>query len=189
MTAAAANVRRIEKYMDFTSPESTHGLGIQVHIKGGSALSEVVIPESMAGWRGPDQTFAHNGVVATILDTVMAFGGINFLKRATVTKSISVEYFTQVPVKAKLQAEAKLLQKRGDSEAILESELRNDRGVVMARAIGTYALYSPEQLRNVSQTSFPERLLAPGINLAALRSVSACGREDLTIFENNLKSL
>ena len=160
-----------------------NGLAIDVHIKGDKAYSEVTIPESMAGWRGPTQTYAHKGAVATVLETVMAFGGIHFLKMATNAKTLSVEYFTQVPIKSKLVAEATLVRKRGDSEAILECVLKDGNGVTLAHGTGTYALYTPEQLRSTDGV-FAELALGP-----SLRNTTACRVEDVVRFEETLKSM
>jgi acyl-coenzyme A thioesterase PaaI-like protein len=177
-------VARVKKYGDFTSPESDHGLPIEVTVKGDTAYSEVTIPPHMAGWRGPDQIYAHKGAVATVLETVMAFSGIRFLKKATNAKSLFVEYFTQVPVKTKLRAEAKLMQQRGESEAIFSVVLSDAEGRVLAQAAGTYALYSVEQLRNLSNSQFKELALGPGAF-----GFAACRPEDLSIFEQQLAGM
>lgn len=188
MNDTAAEVVRLEKFMDFTSPENSHGIGIRVHVKDGIAFSHVTIPESMSGWQGPEQAFAHSGVVATILDTVMAFGGIYMLKRATATKALSIEYFAQAPTQTRLRVEAKLVQKRNENEAVLEGALRDAKGRLIARGVGTYALYSPKQLRDLSLTLHPNLLLAPGID-PRVRSDAACRPEDVTRFENALQAM
>ena len=178
-------VARIDKYADFTSPQNKQGLHVEVDVKDRTGVSEVTIPKHMSGWVSPEQTFAHKGAIASVLDTVMAFSGIRLLKRATNTKSLSIEYFTQVPVETKLKVEARLVQRRGDSEAILEAVIRDEGGTIMARGTGTYALYSVEQLRNLNK--FPHvAALALGPRASGF---AACRPEDLSIFENMLNSM
>ena len=181
-------VRRLKGYVDFTSPENDRGLPIEVTVKGNTAVSQVSIPGHMSGWQGPDQTFASKGAIATVLDTVMSFGGIHFLKKATVTKSLTVEYFTMVPVNTKLRAEARLVQQRGDGEAIIECTLSDSKGTQLARSTGTYAAYSVDELRNVSKSQTRQLLVGPGERLAATRLV-ACKPADLRAFEEMLSSL
>ena len=188
MRDATSRVIRLEKFMDFTSPENPHGIGIRVNVKDGVAYSDVTIPETMSGWQGPEQAFGHHGIVATILDTVMAFGGIHFLKRATATKGLSIEYFAQAPTHTRLRVEAKLVQKPCEDEAVLEGALRDAKGILIARATGTYALYSPAQLRDLTLALHPNLLLAPGVN-PRVRSDAACRPADITRFENALRSM
>jgi acyl-coenzyme A thioesterase PaaI-like protein len=185
MNTDLARVSRLDNYGDFTSPENDHGIHIDVSVKGNVGFSEVVIPAHMSGWKGPDATYAHKGAVATTIETVMAFSGIHFLKRATNAKSLLVEYFTQVPIKTKLRAEARLVQKRGENEAILECVLSDEHGTVLARGTGTYALYSTDQLRNLAHAQFPELVLGPN----QANTVAACRPADLTRFEDTLKTM
>jgi acyl-coenzyme A thioesterase PaaI-like protein len=181
---SASRIARIDKYQDFTSPDNKSGISIDVDVKGNTASSQVTIPDHMAGWRSPDATYAHKGAVATVLETVMAFGGIRMLKCATNAKSLVVEYFTQVPLGAKLQVEAKLMQQRGKNEAILSAVMRDDQGTVLAQATGTYALYTVEELRNLSNNSFAELALGP-----RLAGRVACRVADLNAFEQSLAQL
>jgi len=187
--AETRTVARLAKYTDFTSPTNAKGLGIKVQVKGKTAFSDVTIPQHMAGWQGPTEAYAHKGAIATIVDTVMAFGGIHLLKRATNTKSLTVEYYTQVPVGAKLRAEARLVQKRGDTEAVLECELRDAKGTVVAKGTGTYATYSPAQLRDLTSLGNPELVLAPSADTAKLANLAACRPADLAAFEKMLSAL
>jgi len=182
--ANAVRVKRLEKYSDFTSPENNRGISIEVSVKGGVGFSEVTIPAYMSGWKGPDITYAHKGAVATVLETVMAFSGIHLLKLATNAKSLSVEYFTQVPIETKLRAEAKLVQRRGQNEAIMECVLRDAQGTLLAQGTGTYALYSPDQLRSLARAPFSELALGPKV-----LSEAGCNREDLARFEESLKTM
>lgn len=187
--AETRTVTRLPKYADFTSPTNARGLGIKVQVKGSTAVSEVTIPRHMSGWQGPTEAYAHKGAVATILDTVMAFGGIHFLKRATNTKSLTIDYYTQVPVGTKLRAEARLVQRRGDSEAVIECALSDAKGTVLAKGTGTYATYSPEQLRDLTTLGNPELVLPPGINTRQLANRAACKPADLTAFEKMLSAI
>lgn len=185
MNTDSVRVQRLEKYSDFTSPENNHGISIEVAVKGEVGFSEVTIPAYMSGWKGPNATYAHKGAVATVLETVMAFSGIYLLKLATNAKSLSVEYFTQVPIETKLHAEARLTQRRGQNEAIMECVLRDAHGTVLAQSTGTYALYSVDQLRNLAQTPFAE--LAVGPRGGVLEP--ACTGRDLPRFEELLKTM
>ncbi len=82
------------------------------------------------------------------------------------------------------RGEAKLLQRRGQNEAIMECVLRDAHGTVLAQSTGTYALYSPDQLRNLAQAPFSELALGPRV-----RSESASNRQDLARFEESLKTM
>lgn len=184
--AASKGAIRLERYSTLTSQNNKRGVPIDVVVRGRTAYSEVTIPAHMGGWIGPDQTYAHKGAIATVLETVMAFGGIRFLKRATSAKTLSVEYFTQVPIKTKLRAEATLVERRGDGEAILQGTLRDGKGNLLARSTGTYALYSTDDLRNLGQSkALSELVLAAG---AKQLGMAACRPADLAQFEQMLNS-
>jgi len=156
---------RLEGYEDYTRPD--YGFPMEFYAKEGKIFSSVTVPKHMGGWRDRDQVQAHPGAVSMILDTVMNRGAIYLLKRSAMAKSLSVEYFKPVPIGKELQAESKVLMKRGEGEVVMESVLSDNNGNLLAKGIETFDLYTPQQLRDLA----------------------LCRPQDILAFEQMLKTL
>jgi len=102
--------------------------------------SNVTIPDHLCGW----SNIAHGGVLTTILDEIMSWTALHFLKRITMTKSMNIEFIKPVYIRNPLKAEGKVLEITGRHDAVMEGILYNDKGVACAKATASFAIFSPE---------------------------------------------
>ena len=89
--------------------------------------------------------FVHGGIVATLLDEVMAkvsrFGGDH-----AVTAELTIEYVKPVPVDGDLLVEGWEVERNGRS-LLRQGEIRDASGALLARGKGRFVQIDPEVLR------------------------------------------
>lgn len=99
------------------------------------------LPRDYQGGAG----FVHGGIIATLLDEVMA--KVNrFAEDHAVTAKLSVEYFRPVPTDADLVVEGWEVERNG-RDRLRQGEIRNAAGVVLARGTARFVEISRERLR------------------------------------------
>ena len=89
--------------------------------------------------------FVHGGIVATLLDEVMAKVS-RFEKDYAVTGELNVEYLKPVPVGEELTVEGWEVGRDGRIRR-REGEIRNAAGVVLARGMGKFIEVDPDKFR------------------------------------------
>jgi uncharacterized protein (TIGR00369 family) len=112
---------------------NARGLGLTLHVEGDACWSEVTLPERFEGWEG----IAHGGIVATILDEVMAWSLVHN-DAWGMTARMSVRFKRPVPVGVPIRAEGRLVEQR---RRLLVTEARMveaTRGDLLATADGLY---------------------------------------------------
>lgn len=109
------------------------------------------IPSDYQGGAG----FVHGGIIATLLDEVMAKVS-RFAKDHCVTAKLTVEYLKPVPVGADLIVEGWELE-RNVRDRFRHGEIRNASGMVLARGRGHFIEIGKERL----QASIREANAAP----------------------------
>jgi uncharacterized protein (TIGR00369 family) len=134
-----------------------HGLRMEFECDGEVLRSRTSIPLHLCGWRG----VAHGGVLATVLDEVMANAVIVLLDRLAVTVEVRVSYVRPVPTGAPVTAQARISGRSRPDRAEATAELRDARGKLCAQAHGTFALlqeadfvragFAPEAVRESEQ--------------------------------------
>lgn len=122
------------------SPANPSGLQMKFYANQHSVYSKVTIPDHLCGW----SNIAHGGVLTTILDEIMSWAALHFLKRITMTKSMNIEFIKPVYIHNPLKAEGKVLEKTGNHEAVMEGILYNDQGVACAKSTAKFAVFSPK---------------------------------------------
>jgi uncharacterized protein (TIGR00369 family) len=98
-------------------PDNELGLRLQFEYGKNTARCTVTIPAHMGGWTG----MLHGGIVATLLDEVMAHAAIAAGVRA-VTAKLEIRFRKPAPTGKPLVAEGSVQQRRGkvfDGEAVL----------------------------------------------------------------------
>lgn len=120
------------------------GLRMKFFTDGTMVFTELNVPEHTAGWKN----LVHGGVITTILDETMGWSAIFLLKRFVLTRSISIEFLKPAFVGTRVRAEGKLLDRRSEREAVLESSLLDAEGNLCARGKGTFAVFAPEAAMN-----------------------------------------
>ena len=89
--------------------------------------------------------FVHGGIVATLLDEVMAKVS-RFEKDYAVTGELNIEYLKPVPVGEELTVEGWETGREGRVRR-RAGEIRNSAGVVLARGTGKFIEVDPEKFR------------------------------------------
>jgi uncharacterized protein (TIGR00369 family) len=105
-----------------------------------TVFSNVTIPDHLCGW----SNIAHGGVLTTILDEIMSWTALHFIKRITMTKSMNIEFIKPVYIRNPLKAEGKVLEITGKHEALMEGILYNDKGDACAKSTANFAIFSPK---------------------------------------------
>jgi acyl-coenzyme A thioesterase PaaI-like protein len=109
------------------------GIGLTIHVEAGRSWAEIALPSRFQGW----DEIAHGGIVATLLDEVMAWslvGGDDW----GVTARMQLEFRRPVPLEHPVRAEGWITATRRrlvDTAATLTDA---ETGLLLARATGTY---------------------------------------------------
>jgi acyl-coenzyme A thioesterase PaaI-like protein len=122
------------------SPANPSGLQMKFFADDERVFSNVTIPDHLCGW----SRIAHGGVITTILDEIMSWAALHFLKRITMTKSMEIEFIKPVYIRRPLKAEGKVLEVAGKHDAIMEGILYNANAVVCARSTAKFSIFSPQ---------------------------------------------
>ena len=74
--------------------DNRHGLKLRFFAGKRSLVSLVRVPAHLCGW----SSMMHGGIIATMLDEIMGWTGVHFLKRLPLTSSMKVDYLRSVRV-------------------------------------------------------------------------------------------
>jgi uncharacterized protein (TIGR00369 family) len=107
-----------------------------------SLFSWVRIPGHLCGW----DNLAHGGVLSTILDEIMGWTTIHFLKKFAFTHDMAVEFHKPVYVGEEIRVEARVLEVRGKREATVEGYLYKGENTICAKSTGTFRLFSADAI-------------------------------------------
>ncbi len=129
-----------DHYCFCCSPVNPSGLQMNFFADRDTVFSNVTIPDHLCGW----SNIAHGGVLTTILDEIMSWAALHFIKRITMTKSMNIEFIKPVYIRNPLKAEGKVLEITGKHDAVMEGILYNDKGVVCAKSTANFAIFSPK---------------------------------------------
>lgn len=99
------------------------------------------LPSKYQGGAG----FVHGGIIATLLDEVMAKVS-RFARDHAVTAKLNVEYLRPVPVGADLIVEGWEMDRHG-RDRFRQGEIRNAAGVVLARGTGHFVEIGQERFQ------------------------------------------
>jgi uncharacterized protein (TIGR00369 family) len=118
---------------------NTHGLQLALHAANDACWTELVLDRRFEGWQG----IAHGGIVATILDEVMAWALVEH-DLWGLTARMQVEFKKPVPIGAPIRGEGRVLTAR---RRIVEAEgaLRDAAGSILATATATYVAASEDR--------------------------------------------
>jgi uncharacterized protein (TIGR00369 family) len=122
------------------SPVNPAGLRMKFTADQEAVFSNVTIPDHLCGW----SNIAHGGVLTTILDEIMSWAALHFLKRITMTKSMNIEFIKPVLIRSPLKAEGRVRALTGKHEALMEGILYNANGETCAKSTANFAIFSPK---------------------------------------------
>jgi len=122
------------------SPLNPSGLQMKFFADEKSLVSSLTVPGHLCGW----DRLVHGGVTATILDEIMSWTAITLLKRIILTKSMTIDFIKPIYVGHEVTVEGRVLERKSEREALMEGFLYNSKRVLCAKALGTFALFTPD---------------------------------------------
>lgn len=125
-------------------PDNPIGLKMKFYTDETAIMSWISIPEDLCGWN----TIAHGGILSAMLDEVMSWTAIYFLKKLILTKSITVNFIKPVSVGQELKVVGKVREHVSEREAIMEGSIYHD-GMLCSSSEGKFALFTPEIARKL----------------------------------------
>jgi acyl-coenzyme A thioesterase PaaI-like protein len=132
---------------------NAHGLHLDLHVAGDTCWTELTLRPDFQGWEG----IAHGGIVATILDEVMAWA-LASADAWGYTARLSIEYRRPVPVGARIRGEGRLIERRRRLLATAGRLVDAATGEVLATAEGTYVA-APQARRDEMKARYGFRLV------------------------------
>ena len=118
--------------------DNPEGLKMKFYTDGEKIFSQVYLHENKRGW----EQIVHGGILSTILDEIMAWSAIYFTERFILTKSINISYKNAVTINSKIKAIGWIEEIKNNKEAILKSQIYNEKNILCAEASGVFALFS-----------------------------------------------
>lgn len=105
-----------------------------------SVVSEITVPEHLCGWN----SLAHGGVLTTILDEIMSWSAMHFLKQLVMTKTLNITFLKSVLVGDSIKAVGKIRQLNNKHEVSMEGFLLDKNGKECVKAEAVFAVLSPK---------------------------------------------
>ncbi len=125
---------------------NAHGLHLELHVDGERCWADLSIPDRFQGW----DEIAHGGVVATILDEVMAWSLVDH-DNWGLTARMTVDFKRPVPLGRPIHAEGWVTEVR---RRVITTEGRivdTDTGQVLATAEATYVAAPDERKQELKE--------------------------------------
>jgi uncharacterized protein (TIGR00369 family) len=123
-----------------------HGLRLDLSLEPGRASTDVTLDPRFEGWEG----IAHGGILATILDEVMAWSLV-----ATdawgVTARMRVDFRAPVAIGERLRAEGRLVEARRRVFRTTGTVASESTGRIVATAEATYVAAPPDRKRKLQE--------------------------------------
>jgi uncharacterized protein (TIGR00369 family) len=132
---------------------NVHGLHLELHAADDRCWVELTLPERFEGWEG----IAHGGIVATLLDEVMAWALIDH-DLWGVTARMSIDFKRPVPIGRLIRAEGWVVSVR---RRLVEAEgvvVDGRDGTALAHGTATY-LGAPEARKDELKARYAFRLV------------------------------
>jgi uncharacterized protein (TIGR00369 family) len=118
-----------------------HGLQLALHADEQGCWTELSLDERFQGW----DSVAHGGIVATILDEVMAWSVIG-CGTWGVTARMNIAFHKPIPTGRPIRAEGRVVEDRRRTLSTEGRLLDRETGVVLATGTGTYMAAPAERL-------------------------------------------
>lgn len=122
------------------SSKNKHGLQMEFKAGSDSVISELMVPSHLCGW----SQLAHGGVLTTILDEVMSWAAMHFLKQLVMTKSMQLTFLKPVYVDKPIVAQGKIREKKGRHEVVMEGTIYNESGIECVHSEAIFAHFPPK---------------------------------------------
>ena len=122
------------------SPINKSGLQMKFYADDNTVYSDVTVPDHLCGW----SNITHGGVLTTILDEIMSWTALHFIKRITMTKTMEIEFIKPAYMNNPLKAEGRVQEVTGKHDAVLEGVIYNSKGDVCVKSTANFAIFSPK---------------------------------------------
>ena len=122
---------------------NAHGLRLDLHLEHGRAWTELQLDRRFEGWEG----IAHGGIVATLLDEVMAWSLVS-TDAWGVTARMAIDFRSPLVIGDAVRADGRLVEARRRLFRT-EARLETASGTLLASASGTYLAAPPERRREL----------------------------------------
>lgn len=122
------------------SPHNPTGLKMQFLAGKDSVKSELIVPEHLCGW----SKLVHGGVLSTILDEVMSWTAIHFLKQLVMTKTMNLVFIKPVYVGEKIRTVGRISGMKRRHEVEMEGIIFNEKGQECVKSKAVFAFFSPK---------------------------------------------
>ena len=133
---------------------NTHGLHLVLHVTGDTCWTELSLRPDFQGWEG----IAHGGIIATVLDEVMAWA-LASADAWGYTAKMSIEYRRPLPIGARIRGEGRIVERRRRLLTTSGRLLDAATGEVYATAEGLYVA-APAERRAELKERYGFRLVA-----------------------------
>jgi len=132
---------------------NVHGLHLELHVAGDTCWTELALRPEFQGWEG----IAHGGIIATILDEVMAWA-LASADAWGYTARMTIEYRRPVPVGASIRGEGRVVARRRRLLSTSGRLVDPATGEVFATAEGLY-IAAPAERRAELKERYGFRLV------------------------------
>ncbi|MBU0996330.1 MAG: PaaI family thioesterase [Proteobacteria bacterium] len=103
------------------------------------------LPPHFCGW----SNLAHGGIIATVLDEIMAWGSMAILGKFILSKTITVDFIRPVILGTEIRAEGWLKSVSSEKESVLEGCIYNSENEICARSTCVAATFTTEAVRKM----------------------------------------
>jgi uncharacterized protein (TIGR00369 family) len=141
---SAASAFEFEPHNCFACGElNDHGMHLELHLGERRAWTEVSLTDQFEGWHG----ITHGGIIATILDEVMAWSLVAE-ESWGVTARMTVDFRRPVPIGVPIRAEGWVVRSR---RRLVDAagEIRSADGTVLAAAQAVYVAADEERKKEL----------------------------------------
>lgn len=125
---------------------NTHGLNLVLHVGDDDCWTEVSLPSRFEGWQG----IAHGGIVATILDEVMAWALVHHDVWG-VTARMAIDFRRPVHIGRPIRAVGRLTSRRRRVFETAASIVDPATGAELATASGVYVAAPEDRKRELKE--------------------------------------
>jgi acyl-coenzyme A thioesterase PaaI-like protein len=121
------------------------GLNLSFYRQGDYVCSDIVLQKSYEGW----ENMAHGGIVSTLLDEVMSWAVMYFLRTFSVTRSMKVKYIRPIPIHRLLTVKGRLAEDQNRRLCKTRGVIQDEDKNILARGEATFAILSANDLHLV----------------------------------------
>jgi acyl-coenzyme A thioesterase PaaI-like protein len=137
---------------------NAHGLHLDLHVDGERCWTDLAIPNRFQGW----DEIAHGGIVATILDEVMAWSLVDH-DNWGLTARMTIDFKRPVPLERPVHAEGWVTEVRRRLITTAGRIVDQATGDVLATADATYVAASADRKRELKQRYGYQELEGNGV--------------------------